>query len=873
MASDGILLSGYQGQAYAIRNARGAAGRHARRRTPRTATSACSTRCSTSTTPTRRPPRCGRPHGAAMTAGVQAESVSLEIHPIAPGGSRLGGRGREGDGLRGRARAGLRARGERRRCSPAGQDWTPATICRGADQGRRQGRRAGRLPDARAGSAAGCTRRPPGRRPRCRSTRPRDRYDADPGRYPVHRRSRRRHGVRTALGDAQAVVATAKPSSGSTGPTASPTDGATASPTDARRARRRTPRPAAPPRTADPGPRAAAAERRTATCHAAGVAAAPLRPGPEARALVDAQRGDLASRAAAVVGHVDGAAGPGGADRARGPSAEGGRRARGDRRRAPPGGHRGEPAPDGARGRRDTARPWTSAGPPRPSSRRCRGSGRQTARSVLAAVAELSTAIGETKHVRIAFPGDRGRAPSHARDTALPAPLDTELLTALARLQRLEPAVEPHRAELTGYARPSPGRLGDARRAASRWRLARSRSADPPGRPRGPGRLDGWQPWLEARDLPGTLADLERALRDAGPRPRRRSGRTTRATAPTTSRCSSGSCPVRATWTFGGLAAELAERVAAHPLDTSLLPCSCAATRASARGSCSTRAGSLLGDEMGLGKTVQAIAVMADRAAAGPTHALVVCPASVLVGWEREVAAHSRLVPHRLHGPGRDAALARWRAEGGVAITTYEGLEHVPRPVTTRPGAARRRRGALRQEPRGPAQQARRGLGGAHLAGAADDGHADAQPGRGVPGARPAAPARGRRRRAPQRRPGRAGGVPARGHPGLPAAQPGRRARRAAGPGGRPRSGSRRPPRGAHLPGGRRAAAASWRCAAPRTPLPTRATRPSSNGCWRSSRTPRRTVIAWWSTPGSSTCSTPSHVRSTRTRWPPATVR
>jgi superfamily II DNA or RNA helicase len=400
-------------------------------------------------------------------------------------------------------------------------------------------------------------------------------------------------------------------------------------------------------------------------------------PGSEARALVDAQRG-LASRAAAVVGHVDAVLTQVARivleDRARKVAVElaaidvehlqgvteanlrltaltaGGYRTALDVRRA--------------------TEAQLEALP---------GVGRQTARSVLAAVDELATAIGETKHVRISFPGDRGRAPSHARDTALPAPLDTELLTALARLQRLEPAVEPHRAELTGYATAVTRALPAARRAASRWRLALSgRRTRREARAALAG-LAARQPWLEAHDLTGTLADLEARCATPDPGPAEvwadyaRNGADYLALL---ERIVPGARDVE----FGGLAAELAERVAAHPLDTSLLTVQLRGYQAFGARFVLNQGRVLLGDEMGLGKTVQAIAVMADRAASGQTHALVVCPASVLVGWEREVAAHSRLVPHRVHGPGRDAALARWRAEGGVAITTYEGLEHVPLP-------------------------------------------------------------------------------------------------------------------------------------------------------------------------------------------------
>ncbi|GAA1732693.1 DEAD/DEAH box helicase [Aeromicrobium alkaliterrae] len=84
--------------------------------------------------------------------------------------------------------------------------------------------------------------------------------------------------------------------------------------------------------------------------------------------------------------------------------------------------------------------------------------------------------------------------------------------------------------------------------------------------------------------------------------------------------------------------------------------------------------GGCLADDMGLGKTVMLIALQlhrAERAEAlgiphGPT--LVVCPASVIGNWEREV---HRFAPdaevHRFHGPRRSLAKLR----GGFVITTY----------------------------------------------------------------------------------------------------------------------------------------------------------------------------------------------------------
>lgn len=80
----------------------------------------------------------------------------------------------------------------------------------------------------------------------------------------------------------------------------------------------------------------------------------------------------------------------------------------------------------------------------------------------------------------------------------------------------------------------------------------------------------------------------------------------------------------------------------------------------------------LLGDEMGLGKTVQAIAVMVSLKNTGATHFVVVCPASVITNWCREIRKMSLLSVTKIHGAGRKAALQSWIRTGGVAVTTYE---------------------------------------------------------------------------------------------------------------------------------------------------------------------------------------------------------
>ncbi len=108
----------------------------------------------------------------------------------------------------------------------------------------------------------------------------------------------------------------------------------------------------------------------------------------------------------------------------------------------------------------------------------------------------------------------------------------------------------------------------------------------------------------------------------------------------------------------------------------------------------------LLGDEMGLGKTIQAIAVMSHINAgkkeeqsgaenaileansnAGITsekilnpHFLVICPASVLINWSREIRKFSNIMPYILHGSSMESSFDEWNKNGGAAITNYESM-------------------------------------------------------------------------------------------------------------------------------------------------------------------------------------------------------
>ncbi|MFF4587516.1 SNF2-related protein [Streptomyces sp. NPDC001388] len=76
--------------------------------------------------------------------------------------------------------------------------------------------------------------------------------------------------------------------------------------------------------------------------------------------------------------------------------------------------------------------------------------------------------------------------------------------------------------------------------------------------------------------------------------------------------------------------------------------------------------GGCLADDMGLGKTITVIALHLKRARTEPT--LVVCPASLLGNWQREITRFAPGVPvRRFHGPDRSLD----GLTGGFVLTTY----------------------------------------------------------------------------------------------------------------------------------------------------------------------------------------------------------
>ena len=84
----------------------------------------------------------------------------------------------------------------------------------------------------------------------------------------------------------------------------------------------------------------------------------------------------------------------------------------------------------------------------------------------------------------------------------------------------------------------------------------------------------------------------------------------------------------------------------------------------------------LLGDEMGLGKTIQAIAAIHHLHHEGHRYFLVICPASVLLNWKREVDKLTDMQAYILHGESF-GDYEKWKSDGGIAIINYEGLDKI----------------------------------------------------------------------------------------------------------------------------------------------------------------------------------------------------
>ncbi|MEU2435670.1 SNF2-related protein [Streptomyces rubradiris] len=90
--------------------------------------------------------------------------------------------------------------------------------------------------------------------------------------------------------------------------------------------------------------------------------------------------------------------------------------------------------------------------------------------------------------------------------------------------------------------------------------------------------------------------------------------------------------------------------------------------------------GGCLADDMGLGKTVTLIALHLKRARTEPT--LVVCPASLLGNWQREITRFAPGVPvRRFHGQDRTLD----GVDGGFVLTTYGTMRSAAAQLAAQP--------------------------------------------------------------------------------------------------------------------------------------------------------------------------------------------
>lgn len=136
--------------------------------------------------------------------------------------------------------------------------------------------------------------------------------------------------------------------------------------------------------------------------------------------------------------------------------------------------------------------------------------------------------------------------------------------------------------------------------------------------------------------------------------------------------------------TTGGLSDNFISSIERYPLNLKLMKSTLRSYQLFGTKYILHQRNTLLGDEMGLGKTIQSIAAMSELKLVGKKHFFVVCPASVLINWSREVEYHSELKAVRIYGKDRDTELREWLKHGGVAISTYETISRINIPSTHR---------------------------------------------------------------------------------------------------------------------------------------------------------------------------------------------
>ncbi|HEX3786828.1 MAG TPA: DEAD/DEAH box helicase, partial [Pseudonocardiaceae bacterium] len=87
----------------------------------------------------------------------------------------------------------------------------------------------------------------------------------------------------------------------------------------------------------------------------------------------------------------------------------------------------------------------------------------------------------------------------------------------------------------------------------------------------------------------------------------------------------------------------------------------------------------LLGGDMGLGKTIEALAAIAHTITRErQNHHVVICPAALIDNWLREIKETlPRVNGWAFRNEDRQTAIASWRTEGGILLTSYEQSRHL----------------------------------------------------------------------------------------------------------------------------------------------------------------------------------------------------
>ena len=136
---------------------------------------------------------------------------------------------------------------------------------------------------------------------------------------------------------------------------------------------------------------------------------------------------------------------------------------------------------------------------------------------------------------------------------------------------------------------------------------------------------------------------------------------------------------------YSSIPAQLAAKIEEHPLDLSSFKGNLRGYQDFGARYILEQKKVLLGDEMGLGKTIQAIAAMAHLYTENPrSRFLIVCPASVLINWCREIGKFSHVTPYLLHGGHKKETFAAWKEKGGAAVTNYENMDWVAKEINER---------------------------------------------------------------------------------------------------------------------------------------------------------------------------------------------